>query len=515
MVLTAAGDYRELLARIQVTLRPRTYVEIGVHTGGTFRLMCPGTRGVGVDPRPQIRHAINASAQIFAETSDEFFARHDLTAVLGGPVDLAFVDGLHLFEVALRDVANLERYAGDDATILVHDCYPIDAPSAQRERRTARWSGDVWRLIVALRRFRPDLSVTTVAAAPTGLGIIRGLDPANTVLRDRYDEIVAEMLSLDYEQIEGCREEELAAIPNDWNLIRPLLPAEPFLSETEAAAGRRRVTPGILYHRARRAAARSSVGPAVTRVRRRLARRLAGVRPGAGRTEGYYTDPQRYWDERHRRHAGSLEGVGCIGAGADANVVSYDAKWAHVGAMLERFPPDAFPELLDAGCGNGFFTARALRAGYRVTGVDFAPAAVKQAAEAAPGAQFVVSSLDRFDPGRRFPIVMCIDVLFHVTDDDRWAASVDNLARLVADDGVLVIQEHFEDTPASGVEHVRRRTLAQYRDQLAGWELVAHDHYTVTGTQRHKDLVVFRRASAPAQPDAATRSAQPDAATRS
>ncbi len=507
MVLTAAGDYRELLARIQVTIRPRTYVEIGVHTGGTFRLMCPGTRGVGIDPRPQIRHAINTTARIFAETSDEFFATHDLTAVLGGPVDLAFIDGLHVFEQALRDLVNLERHAGPDATILVHDCYPIDAASAERERRTARWSGDVWRLIVALRRFRPDLSVTTVAAAPTGLGVVRGLDPSNTVLADRYDEIVAELLALPYSEIEGRREDELAVIPNDWSLIRPLLPARPFLTEEEAAAGRRRVTPAILYHRARRATARSAAGPTIRRARRGL-RRLAGVAGGRGHGgpgaaaggEGYYADPQRYWEERHRRHAGSLEGVGCVGAGTDANIDAYAAKWEHVGALLERFPPDRFPELLDAGCGNGFFTARALAAGYRVTGVDFAPAAVDQARAAAPGAELHVGRLDRFDVGRRFGIVMCIDVLFHVTDDDTWAAAVGNLARLVDDGGVLVIQEHFEDpagTP-SGVEHVRRRTLDDYRARLDGWEVAVHDHYVVRGTQRSKDLVAFRRVGSAA-----------------
>jgi 2-polyprenyl-3-methyl-5-hydroxy-6-metoxy-1,4-benzoquinol methylase len=505
MVLTAAGDYRELLARIQVTIRPRTYVEIGVHTGGTFRLMCPGTRGVGIDPRPQIRHAINRGARIFAETSDEFFARHDLTAELGGPVDLAFIDGLHVFEYALRDLANLERHAGPDATILVHDCYPIDAASAERERRTARWSGDVWRLIVALRRFRPDLSVTTVAAAPTGLGIIRGLDPSNTVLLDRYDEIVAELLALPYSDIEARREEELAAIPNDWSRIRPLLPAEPFLTEDEAAAGRRWVTPAILYHRARRATARSSVGPTIRRARRRLRRRVAGVIGGRGGRGGasdggggYYADPQRYWDERHRRHAGSLEGVGCIGAGADTNADAYAAKWEHVGALLERFPPERFPELLDAGCGNGFFTARALAAGYRVTGVDFAPAAVRQAQAAAPGAELHVGALDRFEVGRRFGVVMCIDVLFHVTDDATWAAAVANLARLVDDGGVLVVQEHFDDPSGApaGVEHVRRRTLDDYRAVLTGWEVVAHDHYLVRGTQRSKDLVAFRRRQA-------------------
>ena len=46
-------------------------------------------------------------------TSDDFFASHDLAQVLGGrPVDLAYIDGMHQFEFALRDFMNLERYVG-------------------------------------------------------------------------------------------------------------------------------------------------------------------------------------------------------------------------------------------------------------------------------------------------------------------------------------------------------------------------------------------------------------------
>ena len=41
---------------------------------------------------------------LFPQTSDEFFARNDVGAELGGlPVDLAFIDGMHHFEFALRD----------------------------------------------------------------------------------------------------------------------------------------------------------------------------------------------------------------------------------------------------------------------------------------------------------------------------------------------------------------------------------------------------------------------------
>src|SRR5258708_4584402 len=94
--------YVTILGRIHRHLRPRTYVEIGVETGQSLVLAQPGTTCVGIDPKPQLRYRISDSARVFAKTSDAFFAEHDLFKELGErPVDLAFLDGMHLFAFAL------------------------------------------------------------------------------------------------------------------------------------------------------------------------------------------------------------------------------------------------------------------------------------------------------------------------------------------------------------------------------------------------------------------------------
>ena len=92
-------------------------------------------------------------------------------------MDLAFIDGMHQFEFALRDFINIEKYCSADSIILIHDVYPIDATSAARERASWFWSGDIWRLILMLNKYRPDLSVNVIAARPTGLAIVQNLDP--------------------------------------------------------------------------------------------------------------------------------------------------------------------------------------------------------------------------------------------------------------------------------------------------------------------------------------------------
>jgi len=96
----------------------------------------------------------------------------------------------------LKDFINLERYARKDSVILIHDCLPVDAIVAERERCTGFWTGDVWRIIPCLKTFRPDLKIMTIPTYPSGLGVVTNLDSSSTVLSDNYDEILAYYLKL-------------------------------------------------------------------------------------------------------------------------------------------------------------------------------------------------------------------------------------------------------------------------------------------------------------------------------
>ena len=63
---------------------PRTYVEIGVSTGRSLTLALPGTMSVGIDPDPRLSFPLRRGTRIFHQTSDDFFANHDLTRLFGG-----------------------------------------------------------------------------------------------------------------------------------------------------------------------------------------------------------------------------------------------------------------------------------------------------------------------------------------------------------------------------------------------------------------------------------------------
>lgn len=117
-------------------------MEIGVSTGLSLSQAEPPTRCLGIDPAPQVSRKSPAPARIFPETSDDFFAKHDLLAEPGGNrVRLAFIDGLHHFDAVLRDFMNIERHSSRDTVVLLHDCLPVNSVTAMRERKTKFWIG--------------------------------------------------------------------------------------------------------------------------------------------------------------------------------------------------------------------------------------------------------------------------------------------------------------------------------------------------------------------------------------
>jgi hypothetical protein len=169
---------------------PRNYLEIGINDGRGLALS--RTRSIGVDPAFKINVELDCDLQLVKATSDDFFARDNAIARFPeGVVDLVFIDGLHLFEFALRDFINAEKLAHPGSVVVFDDMLPRTIDEAARDRHTVMWAGDVYNVALVLERYRPDLVLVPVDTAPTGLLLVVGLDPTNTVLQDNYDDVVA------------------------------------------------------------------------------------------------------------------------------------------------------------------------------------------------------------------------------------------------------------------------------------------------------------------------------------
>ncbi len=179
----------EFLAGLHARVQPRTYLEIGVNTGASLALS--RARSIGVDPAFKIDAPLHCDVQLVRATSDDFFAGEQPLAHLQGvPVDLAFIDGMHLAEFAMRDFVNTEPHMAGTGVVVFDDVLPRNGLEAARHRRTQAWAGDVYKAIEVLRRRRPDLVVLLVNTAPTGTAVVVALDPTCDLLTAAYDEEV-------------------------------------------------------------------------------------------------------------------------------------------------------------------------------------------------------------------------------------------------------------------------------------------------------------------------------------
>ena len=211
----------QFLKRLHALARPRNYLEIGVEFGSSLTISRVPT--IGVDPSFQIQKEVRCDLQLVKATSDEFFTRADPINHLrsgrnpfrnlrrgrpmfahyrgGTSIDLAYIDGMHLVEFALRDFMNIERFAHWASVIVFDDVLPRNVDEAARDRHTIDWTGDVFRIIDVLRKHRPDLTAVALDTQPTGVLVVMGADPSNPVLRDNYDRIVGEIVVPDPQPI--------------------------------------------------------------------------------------------------------------------------------------------------------------------------------------------------------------------------------------------------------------------------------------------------------------------------
>jgi hypothetical protein len=200
----------EFLRHLHRVVAPRTYLEIGVSDGRSLTLA--EVPSIGVDPALKVRTRLNRDVKLVRATSDEFFARPDPMGHFRADrrrvrdlfrshpprshergettVDLVFIDGMHLFEFALRDFMNVESYAAWTSVIVFDDMLPRNVDEAARDRHTKFWAGDVFKVVEVLRRHRPELVILPVDTQPTGTLVVLGAIPGNRELGTAYDEIV-------------------------------------------------------------------------------------------------------------------------------------------------------------------------------------------------------------------------------------------------------------------------------------------------------------------------------------
>ena len=152
-----------------------------------------------------------------------------------------------------------------------------------------------------------------------------------------------------------------------------------------------------------------------------------------------------FWDLRHQR-ASEMRSGGDQSHDDPTNKLFYALRLGRlIDAMGDQTAVEAPLEVLDAGCGNGWFARQVAAFGHRVVGIDGSPTAVENARKVGGGPRYEVATLSGWRGDRLFDVVYCIDVLFHIMQDDEWEASVRNLAAHVRLGGLLILVDRADD----------------------------------------------------------------------
>lgn len=203
-----------------------------------------------------------------------------------------------------------------------------------------------------------------------------------------------------------------------------------------------------------------------------------------------------YWNQRHRRFS-PLSSGGVVGIDAGANEIFYSMRLGRLLDLVGDGSESRAPlRVLDAGCGKGWFARAMARFGHRVDGIDISEAAIEECREQATGQdEYAVCALSDWRPPYLYDVVYSVDVLFHVMDDDAWAASVRNLASLVRLGGRLILSDHGSDTDRTWSDYQRTRGLPRYRALIDPMGYGA-DHFVPYGFRNTPvGFLVFDRVS--------------------
>ena len=195
-----------------------SYLEVGVSNPDDCFNRIKVEDKVGVDPYPT-----KGQPNIYETTSDLFFS------VCEKPIDIIFVDGLHLEGQVIKDIENSLKLLTEGGSIVVHDCNPTTKEVATevapwwakaQQRRVYQpivseemeeelghtWYGTSWKGFVYFRMHRDDLKMLTIDT-DCGCGIIqRGS-------QERYPIVD----NLQWEDLEGDRKKMLNLMSvEDW-----------------------------------------------------------------------------------------------------------------------------------------------------------------------------------------------------------------------------------------------------------------------------------------------------------
>lgn len=177
-------------------------------------------------------------------------------------------------------------------------------------------------------------------------------------------------------------------------------------------------------------------------------------------------NPIAFWDARHA-DLGPWRSGGDRGLSNEENYEFYAYRLGRIVEMIRRhMGAERRQRILEVGCGRGYFVHSLRQCGHRAYGVDPSPTAIAWARDTYGPDPFEVGTGDHYQTAEPFQVVLCIDVLFHILDDDEWRAALARLTRLAAAESVIIVTDVMGSSCYPISNYIRHRSRAMYDEAM-------------------------------------------------
>jgi len=178
------------------------YFEIGTRRGNSLTLS--QSPSIAIDPCFDIKHDPVGSKDyclLFQNKSEDFF-QNIMPNLSFLKCQLAFIDGMHLFEYALKDFINLVKNSSEEALFLFHDPIPFSFEMATRDYNSIQygkeWTGDIWKLVPILIEAGLKDDIKLLTSSPTGLLAVFSPDKRIVLeIENNYEKICSKWIDIE------------------------------------------------------------------------------------------------------------------------------------------------------------------------------------------------------------------------------------------------------------------------------------------------------------------------------
>jgi 2-polyprenyl-3-methyl-5-hydroxy-6-metoxy-1,4-benzoquinol methylase len=195
----------------------------------------------------------------------------------------------------------------------------------------------------------------------------------------------------------------------------------------------------------------------------------------------------QFWEKRLSSISG-LEGVGYAKLGPAFNKWAYKVRNAVFIREWKRLRLQSSPErVLDIGSGTGFYIALWHKVhAHSVSGADITDTAVSNLKKTFPEDKFhkldIGGDISEFMAHNgTFDAVSCMDVLFHIVDDERYRRALHNIAALLKPGGLFLFSDNFVHAGTVRTQHQVSHSYTHLMKWLheAGFEVVVRKPFMV------------------------------------